>query len=64
MLPMVEFAKDTPESCAGGMPFIPFPTLTNELCGDSAERESLPPISPGAEETPLIPCLAKWAKCR
>jgi hypothetical protein len=43
---------------------MPFPTLTNELCGDSADNESLPPISPGAEDNPLIPCLAKCARCR
>ena len=30
------------------------PTLTNELRGDSAEKESLPAFS-GPEETPLIP---------
>ena len=43
---------------------MPFPTLTNELCGDSADNESPPIRSPGADDNPLIPCLAKWARCR
>lgn len=40
------------------------PTLIKEFRGDSTDIESLPTISPGAEATPVIPCRARWAKCR
>lgn len=64
MLPMYDVATDAPDNCAAGVPWIPFPTFTNELCGDSADKESLPPISPGADDTPVIPWRARCAKCR
>jgi len=60
---MYDVATDAPDICAPGVPPLipfPFPTLTNELCGDSAESESLPPaLSPGADETPWKPWRAR-----
>ena len=61
MLPSVDAVTDAaPENVAAGA----FPTVTTELRGDSSENESLPPLSPGPDETPLKPCLARCARWR
>ena len=61
MLPSVEVVTDAaPDMVAAGA----LPTVTTELRGDSSDKESLPPLSPGPDETPLKPCLARCARWR
>lgn len=64
---MYEGATDAPETCAVDVLCIAlllFPTLIKELRGESTDMESLPTMSPGADATPVIPCRARWARCR
>ena len=60
-LPWIEFATDPLDKVGAG---IPFTTLTKESCGDPADIEPVSPLSPGPEDTPLIPWRAKCAKWR
>jgi hypothetical protein len=51
---------DAPEYPTAGGTLAPLLTLTMDPRGDSADIDSVPLlISPGAEETPVMPCRAR-----
>ena len=58
-LPKFEFATDALDNAAAGTPLT---TLTKESCGDPADIDTVSPISPGPDDTPLIPWRARCAR--